>query len=238
MPSVVPLWKGADWMEREVYDMFGIVFDGHPDLRRILMPDEFTAFPLRKDYPLRGRGERHNFPGLTRAEAERSATWTDWPSMLASAFGMTMSIADAIAEPGREPTRTTCGRSTSARSTRPRTPRCGWSSSSTARRVVEAVPDIGYLHCGFEKLGEDLDYNQYVTIVDRMNYISPIANEVAWHGAVEKLLGIELTPRCKYLRTIVAELARISDHLLCIGAAGARPRGVHGLPLRVLSARE
>src|SRR3981081_4421172 len=55
-------------------------------------------------------------------------------------------------------------------------------------RVVDALPDIGYLHSGFEKLGEHLDYNQYVTITDRMNYISPLANNVAWHGAVEKLL--------------------------------------------------
>jgi NADH-quinone oxidoreductase subunit C len=68
LPSAFPLWKGADWMEREVYDMYGVVFEGHPDLRRILMPDEFTSFPLRKDYPLRGRGERHNFTSLTRAE--------------------------------------------------------------------------------------------------------------------------------------------------------------------------
>jgi NADH-quinone oxidoreductase subunit C len=69
VPSVVPLWEGANWMEREVFDMFGIRFDGHPDLRRILMPEEFTAFPLRKDYPLQGRGERHNFPVLRRADA-------------------------------------------------------------------------------------------------------------------------------------------------------------------------
>jgi NADH-quinone oxidoreductase subunit D len=87
-------------------------------------------------------------------------------------------------------------------------------------RVIDAVPDIGYLHSGFEKTGEHLNYNQYVTITDRMNYISPVANAVAWHGAVEKLLGIEITPRCKYLRTIVTELARISDHLLCTGAMG------------------
>jgi NADH-quinone oxidoreductase subunit D len=85
--------------------------------------------------------------------------------------------------------------------------------------IVKAVPDIGYLHSGFEKLGEDLDFNQYVTIVDRMNYISPIANEIAWHHVVEKLLGIDITPRCKYVRTILGELARISDHLLCCGAA-------------------
>lgn len=85
--------------------------------------------------------------------------------------------------------------------------------------IVKCVPDIGYLHSGFEKLGEDLDFNQYVTIVDRMNYISPVANEVAWLHVVEKLLDIEITPRCKYLRVIFAELARISDHLLCVGAA-------------------
>jgi NADH-quinone oxidoreductase subunit C len=69
VPSVFALWQGADWMEREVYDMYGVVFEGHPDLRRILMPDEYTAFPMRKDYPLRGRGERHNFPAITRAES-------------------------------------------------------------------------------------------------------------------------------------------------------------------------
>jgi len=69
LPSVYGLWRSTDWMEREVYDMYGISFAGHPDLRRILMPDEFTAFPLRKDYPLKGRGERHNFPVITRAES-------------------------------------------------------------------------------------------------------------------------------------------------------------------------
>jgi NADH-quinone oxidoreductase subunit D len=86
-------------------------------------------------------------------------------------------------------------------------------------RVVDAVPHIGYLHSGFEKLGEHLDFNQYVTIVDRMNYISPLANEIAWHHTVEKLLDIELTPRCKYLRTILAELMRLHDHLLNVGTA-------------------
>lgn len=68
VPSAVPLWEGANWLEREVYDMFGITFEGHPDLRRILMPAEFTAHPLRKDYPLQGRGERHNFPVLSRGD--------------------------------------------------------------------------------------------------------------------------------------------------------------------------
>ena len=86
-------------------------------------------------------------------------------------------------------------------------------------RIARCTPHIGYLHSGFEKLGEHLDYNQYVTIVSRMNYLSPIANDICWHHTVEKLFGIEITPRCKVLRTIMAELARIQDHLLCLGAA-------------------
>jgi NADH-quinone oxidoreductase subunit D len=87
-------------------------------------------------------------------------------------------------------------------------------------RIVRCTPHIGYLHSGFEKLGEALDYNQYVTICSRMNYLSPISNDICWHGAVEKLFGIDITPRCKVLRTILAECGRIQDHLLCVGAAG------------------
>jgi len=87
-------------------------------------------------------------------------------------------------------------------------------------RVVRCTPHIGYLHSGFEKLGEHLNYNQYVTIVDRMDYSAPIYNELAWHLATEKLMGIDLTPRCKVLRTIANELGRIQSHLLTIGAAG------------------
>ncbi len=69
VPSIVPLWEAANWLEREVWDLFGIRFEGHPDLRRLVMPEEFTAHPLRKDYPLQGRGERHNFPVITRDES-------------------------------------------------------------------------------------------------------------------------------------------------------------------------
>ena len=66
VPSVVPIWEAANWLEREVWDLFGIRFAGHPDLRRLVLPEAFTAHPLRKDYPLQGRGERHNFPVLSR----------------------------------------------------------------------------------------------------------------------------------------------------------------------------
>ncbi len=86
-------------------------------------------------------------------------------------------------------------------------------------RVARATPHIGYLHSGFEKLAEHHDYNQYVCTVSRMDYISPIVNDIAWHHAVETLLGIDLTPRCKVVRTILAELGRIQNHLMCVGAA-------------------
>ena len=68
VPTMVDLWAGANWLEREVWDLFGIHFSGHPDLRRIVLPEGFEAHPLRKDYPLQGRGERHNLPVIQRGE--------------------------------------------------------------------------------------------------------------------------------------------------------------------------
>ncbi len=87
-------------------------------------------------------------------------------------------------------------------------------------RILSCTVHIGYLHSGFEKLGEHLNYNQYVVVTDRMNYVSPMANNICWHHACEKLFGIEITPRCKAIRTIIAELARIQDHLLSVAASG------------------
>ena len=86
-------------------------------------------------------------------------------------------------------------------------------------RVARCTPHIGYLHSGFEKLAEHHDYNQYVCTASRMDYISPIVNDIVWHQACERLFGIDITPRCKVLRTIMAEFGRIQNHLLCVGAA-------------------
>jgi NADH dehydrogenase I D subunit len=86
-------------------------------------------------------------------------------------------------------------------------------------RVVNATPHIGYLHTGFEKLGEYRSYNQFVTLTDRMNYLSPLSNNIGYTHAVEKLMGIELTPRTRHIRVVLAELSRIADHLLSVGTA-------------------
>lgn len=85
--------------------------------------------------------------------------------------------------------------------------------------IVRCRPEIGFLHTGFEKLGETLNYNKFVTLSDRMNYLSPLANNIGFVNAVERMLGIQVTPRCAYFRVILAELSRIADHILCVGLA-------------------
>ena len=97
--------------------------------------------------------------------------------------------------------------------------------------IVKAEPEIGFLHTGFEKLGEHMTWQQYVTVTDRMNYLSPIANNIAWSLSVEKLLDLSVTKRCAAYRVILAEQSRIADHLLSVGlgamdlGAGARSAG-------------
>lgn len=83
--------------------------------------------------------------------------------------------------------------------------------------VVKATPEIGFLHSGFEKLGEHLDYNQYITITDRMNYVSPLCNNVAYALSAEKLMGVEVPKRAQYIRVLMCELSRIADHLIAVG---------------------
>src|SRR5260370_4560421 len=95
-------------------------------------------------------------------------------------------------------------------------------------RILRCTPHIGYLHSGFEKLGEHLNYNQYVTIVDRMDYSAPIYNELAWHGATEKLTAIDLAPRWKVVRTRAGDLGGLQSHRLSVGSGGG---GVGGRAL-------
>ncbi len=87
-----------------------------------------------------------------------------------------------------------------------------------AAEVINVWPDIGYLHRGDEKIAENMTYTQFIPYTDRLDYLAPLANNVTYAYAVEKLLGMDVPPRCKYIRVICAELARISSHLLGIGA--------------------
>jgi NADH/F420H2 dehydrogenase subunit C len=203
IPSVTPVWVGANWLERETYDMYGVRFSGHPDLRRIYLYDEFEGHPLRKDYPKEKRQPLIG-PGSRRGASvgDEHPYAADLP---APAHGQGMLGGDLM--------RVQLGPSHPA-------------THGTVRIVVDldgetivnADVQVGYLHRGFEKECESGFYYQAIPYTDRLNYSSAILCNVGYCMAVEKLFGIETPPRCQFLRVIAGEIARIADHFLCIGA--------------------
>ena len=208
--SVTSVWKGAEFLEREVYDMMGIRFSGHPDLRRILLPEDYAeGYPLRKDFPAEGRGWRSQFEFIPRL---------DEPPV---------ELADGeIPEPQKEAFRAEAPSNSRRReelllNMGPQHP----STHGVLRvvleldgeRIVKATPDLGYLHRGVEKLCEGLAYMQVIPHTDRLDYVCAMANNYAYVRAVEKLLGISIPERAEYIRTIVAEMQRIVGHLFWLG---------------------
>ncbi|MGQ0667481.1 MAG: NADH dehydrogenase (quinone) subunit D [Nitrospiraceae bacterium] len=209
--SVTGIWRGAEFLEREVYDMMGIQFTGHPDLRRILMPEDYTeGYPLRKDFPAEGRGWRSQFEFIPRLDEP-----PDEPN------------DGEIPEAQKKPYIAKPGASGSRRQEElllnmgPQHP----STHGVLRvvleldgeRIVKATPDLGYLHRGVEKLSEGLAYMQIIPHTDRLDYVCAMANNYAYVRAVEKLLCITVPERAEYIRTIVAEMQRILGHLFWLG---------------------
>ena len=193
--SATSVWRGAEWPEREAFDMFGIRFDGHPDLRRILMPQSFEDFPLRKDYPLRGKGEREAVFGDPDSQPESEAIRED---------------GDASASPDW-----------TALDLGPLHP----ATNGTLRlqlqmedgRVARCVPEIGYMHSGLEKMGETHSFDQFVVVADRMNHQSPLCGNIAYCASVEHLIGLDVPERATVVRLILWELSRIADHMAWLG---------------------
>jgi NADH dehydrogenase I D subunit len=202
-PSVTSVWVGANWLERETYDMYGIRFSGHPDLRRIYLYEEFEGHPLRKDYP-KERRQPLIGPGSRRGASvgDEHPYAADLPAPV-NDKGML----------GSELMRIQLGPSHPA-------------THGTVRIVVDldgetivnADVQVGYLHRGFEKECESGFYYQAIPYTDRLNYSSAILCNIGYCMAVEKLFGIETPPRCQFLRVIAGEIARMADHFLCIGA--------------------
>jgi len=213
LKSIYGVWRASDWLEREAYDMFGITFEGHPDLRRMLMPENYEeGYPLRKDFPLRGR--------FTRAEQTRRALSRD----LEDIYSMQeLSVAAALDRSRRGSSGTEPGLATQNMilNIGPQHP----ATHGVLRIVVEldgekiikCTPHIGYLHTGFEKLGEYRTWNQNVPLTDRMDYLAPMMYNIGYALAVERLLGIEVTPRCEVIRVICMELNRVLSHLIWVG---------------------
>jgi len=211
--SVSGIWKGANFMEREVYDLMGITFSGHPDLRRILMPEDYAeGYPLRKDFPAEGKGWRSSFnflPNLTEpARDEGDGTISEEekrPFLLANGAkgGPLRRTEELLLNMG------------------PQHP----STHGVLRvvleldgeRVTKATPDLGYLHRGVEKLCEGLAYMQIIPHTDRLDYVCSMTNNYAYVRTVEKLLQITIPERAEYIRTIVAEMQRIIGHLFWLG---------------------
>lgn len=104
-------------------------------------------------------------------------------------------------------------------------------------KIIDADVEVGYLHRGFEKMTETVDYNQVMPYTDRLNYVSPFINNMGWCLTVEKLLGIEVPKRCQYIRVLLAEVSRASDHLTCLGAS-AMELGAFTVMLYMMEARE
>jgi NADH/F420H2 dehydrogenase subunit C len=184
VPSVTAVWRAADGPEREAWDLFGIRFDGHPDLARILLWEGFEGHPLRKDFPVEGRAEA---PFPPRDEEERGEE-------IELGFG-------------------------------PRHPAIQGVLRLKVRvdgdRIVECRPVVGHLHRGIEKLCEQNSFADNVPQTDRLDFAAAATSNLAYVGAVERLLGIAPPPRARYLRTIFAELQRIASHLLGLGTQAA-----------------
>jgi NADH-quinone oxidoreductase subunit C/D len=210
--SVTSVWRGAEFMEREVYDMMGIRFTGHPDLRRILMPEDYDeGYPLRKDFPAEGKGWRSSFPFIPRLD-EPAAELTE----------------PEIPDAGKQAYRAGSGRPAGSIHREELLLNMGPQHPSThgvlrvvleldGERIVKATPDLGYLHRGVEKLSEGLAYMQIIPHTDRLDYVCAMANNYAYVRAVEKLLSIKVPERAEYIRTIVAEMQRIVGHLFWLG---------------------
>ncbi|HYP25581.1 MAG TPA: NADH dehydrogenase (quinone) subunit D [Blastocatellia bacterium] len=192
--SVSSVWRTANWWERETWDMFGIRFRNHPDLRRILCHEEFQGHALRKDHDPGGRtplSRDYNLP------IEYESEWREDEK------------PDRI---NGEPKIINIG---------PSHPATHGTLRIVARLDGETITDsdveIGYLHRCFEKMSETHQWNQVIPYTDRLNYMSSFLNNVGYAHSVEKLLGIEVPKRVQYIRVILGELSRIMDHMVCIG---------------------
>ena len=238
--SAVDLYPAADWLEREVYDMYGVSFEGHPDLRRILMPENYDeGFPLRKDFPLRGR--------FTRSEQVRRAlnrstedVYSREELALAGLLeGEPATEASSGADEGEE--EDYLAGEKMVINMGPQHP----ATHGVLRLVlqldgetiVRCIPHIGYLHTGFEKTCEYREWNQVVPYTDRMDYLAPMLYNIGYAGAVESLLGVEITPRCQVVRLIMSELNRLLGHLLWLGT-GAMDVGATTVFLYTFQERE
>jgi NADH-quinone oxidoreductase subunit C/D len=188
--SAVSVWPSANWFEREAYDMYGIIFSGHPNLSRILVHHQFVGHPLRKDYD--ANQQQHCTESLP-IFFEDEANYKPDPNK---------NLVPLNIGPSHPSTHGTLRIMVEL----------------DGERVNRANVELGFLHRCFEKMAETHPYNQVIPYTDRLNYCSAPMNNVGYCKAVEKLLGVEIPPKAQAMRIILCELSRVIDHIVCLGA--------------------
>ncbi|MEZ5547151.1 MAG: NADH-quinone oxidoreductase subunit C/D [Pseudomonadales bacterium] len=201
LPSITALWPNANWYEREAWDMFGIEFEGHPNLRRILCPPTWQGHALQKNHPARATEMEPFSLDEDKTDFEQEALRfrpEDWGMQRESENSQYMFLNLGPNHPSVHGV-------------------FRIALQLDGEEIVDAVPDIGYHHRAAEKMGERQSWHTFVPYTDRVDYLGGVMNNFPYVMAVEKLAGIEVPERVKVIRVMMAELYRIASHLVFYG---------------------